>query len=302
LSFFDDAADRAAKRRKLLSEEVGANGGVVEVHPSEKKIETEAIPLQESSMFTGATKFEDDIEGRPEEISVDNEEIFKSMPVENFGSAMLRGMGWAPGKPVGGTVKAVIEPYIPVTRGGRMGIGAFKALEEVEEADKSEKEKKERRRRREEEQQREGASSSSSSSSSSASSSSSTTAPTLWVGEGIRVRVVDETSQLDSGKRYGEKGVVNDVLPDGDNGVSCTLVMDSDGATVTGAKGIWLSTALPKKGGRVRIVGGHVKRDSVGVLLKRDKKKQVATVQLDDAADGTTLSVAYDDVSELVFE
>jgi hypothetical protein len=63
-----------------------------------------------------------------------------------------------------------------------------------------------------------------------------------------------------------------------------------------------LSTALPKKGGRVKIVGGTIQIGRMGVLLKRDKKKQIASVQLDDTADGTTLSVAYDDVSELVFE
>ena len=38
------------------------------------------------------------------------------------------------------------------------------------------------------------------------------------------------------------------------------------------------------------------------ILLDRDHNIVEQIFQLDDTADGTTLSVAYDDVSELVFE
>jgi len=49
------------------------------------------------------------------------------------------------------------------------------------------------------------------------------------------------------------------------------------------------------------IVQGN-KRGSVGVLLKRNKKKEEATVQLDDANDGTTTIFCYDDLSEICIE
>jgi hypothetical protein len=287
LSFFAAAAERSAKRRKLLSEELHENGGIVQVDDGrdKKKVEINAIPLQESSLFSGATKFEDDIADRPEALSVDDEMVFKAMPVEAFGMAMLRGMGWAPGKPVGGTVQAIVAPYVPETRGGRMGIGAIKALEEAEQQEEGKKKKKKK--------------TTEATVSTMPTTSLSGAASDRWLCSGIRVRIVDETMQLDGGRRYGQKGVVNDVSPAEDGGVECTLVMDSDGVTVAGAHGLWLSTALPKKGGRVRVVDGD-RRGNTGVLLKRDKKRQQATIQFDNVSSGATSVLSYDQVSELV--
>ena len=117
--------------------------------------------------------------------------------------------------------------------------------------------------------------------------------------------MIDDTPRLEGGARYGEKGVVNDILPDeeevGGSGVVCTLVMAVGNSTVSGVKEKWLSTALPKKGGRIMVVKGQ-NRGSVGVLLKRDKKRERATVQLDEGQDGETLVVGYDDVSEICVE
>ena len=306
LSFFDDAAARAAKRRKLLSEEVNATGTLeLNGNKTETVVEIEAIPLQESSMFTGATKYMDDIADRPEEVSVQDEQVFKSMPVEAFGMAMLRGMGWTPGGTVGGTVKAVVEPYVPETRGGRMGIGAIKAMEEDEDEEEIERRKKQKQQDRDTARAARAAAeaataaSSSSASGAGAAASSSTLS---WLCTGIRVRVVDETTRLGGGAWYGQKGVVDDILPD-NAGLMCTLIMGSGGGkkTLSNVKEAWLSTALPKKGGRIMVVKGQ-QRGSVGVLLKRDKKREQATVQLDTTKDGTTTVVGYDDLSEICVE
>ena len=298
LSFFDDAAARAAKRRKLLSEEVGENG-TIDLNASNKTIEIEAIPLQASQLFTGAAKFSEDIDHRPEQISVTDTNVFKKMPVEAFGLAMLRGMGWSKSTPeVGGSVRDVVEPYVPDGRGGRMGIGAMEAME-AEEEDKDQKKNKNKKKNNQQEQSKKNSSSSSSSTSSSSSSSSSVGVDDGgWLCAGIRVRIVAETTQLDNGNRYGEKGVVNDVLPSMNGGVECVLIM-SDSVTIANVQSGWLSTALPKKGGKIKIVMGKFK-GICGVLLKRDKKKELATVQLDSAKDGETIKVGYDSLSELV--
>ena len=140
---------------------------------------------------------------------------------------------------------------------------------------------------------------SSSASGAGAASSSTSSSTSSWLCTGIRVRVVDETTRLDGGAWYGQKGVVDDILPD-NAGIMCTLIMGSGGGkkTLSNVKEAWLSTALPKKGGRIMIVKGQ-QRGNVGVLLKRDKKREQATVQLDTTKDGTTTVLGYDDLSEI---
>jgi G patch domain and KOW motifs-containing protein len=76
----------------------------------------------------------------PEAVDTKNSEIFAEMPVEDFGMAMLRGMGWNPKQNKnehgisnnnsnddgsGGP-----DPFIPKARAGRLGLGAV-SLEEI---------------------------------------------------------------------------------------------------------------------------------------------------------------------------
>lgn len=44
------------------------------------------------------TRFKYDVESRPDEA---DEEAYEQVPIEEFGKAMLRGMGWESGKPIG---------------------------------------------------------------------------------------------------------------------------------------------------------------------------------------------------------
>lgn len=110
----------------------------------------------------------------------------------------------------------------------------------------------------------------------------------LWLYPGIRVRVVAKRGRL--GRYYKEKGVVQDV-PDPAEAV----VMLGDGKMLDGVPIRSLETALPKAGGRVRVVLGPHK-GMRGVLLDRSSKTGVATVHLDENIEAVRLSL--DDVAE----
>ncbi len=75
----------------------------------------------------------------PDDVDTEDKEIFEEMPVEDFGMAMLRGMGWNPKKKVntsnGKNGKKNTnndyedddgpDPFIPKARAGRLGLGAI---------------------------------------------------------------------------------------------------------------------------------------------------------------------------------
>jgi G patch domain/KOW motif-containing protein len=66
-------------------------------------------------------KFRFDVESRPEETTAS---AYDRVPVEKFGEAMLRGMLWKPGDPIGNTNKAVVKPVEFIPRHHRLGLGA----------------------------------------------------------------------------------------------------------------------------------------------------------------------------------
>ena len=65
--------------------------------------------------------FREDVQDLPEQASLDD---YESMPIEDFGAAMLRGMGWEEGKPVGRNSKGLVAAVEFVPRAGRLGLGA----------------------------------------------------------------------------------------------------------------------------------------------------------------------------------
>jgi len=67
-------------------------------------------------------RFKADVQCRPDEST---QAEYENVPVEEFGTALLRGMGWAPGGPIGLTNPKVVEPIEFLTRPGyRTGLGA----------------------------------------------------------------------------------------------------------------------------------------------------------------------------------
>lgn len=71
--------------------------------------------------------FKEDMEDLPDQASMDE---YESMPIEDFGKAMLRGMGWEEGKAVGRMHKGMVEAVEFIPRAGRLGLGAQPSVKE----------------------------------------------------------------------------------------------------------------------------------------------------------------------------
>lgn len=75
--------------------------------------------------YDETTSFRADVEARPEPATLDQ---YNAIPVEEFGAALLRGMGWKDGQSIGrgnyGSTANPIRPRIPERRPGFLGIGA----------------------------------------------------------------------------------------------------------------------------------------------------------------------------------
>jgi len=62
-----------------------------------------------------------DVLRRPESATLED---YERVPVEQFGEALLRGMGWKPGQPASRTRQGPIQPYLPQQRPALLGLGA----------------------------------------------------------------------------------------------------------------------------------------------------------------------------------
>ncbi|THH10806.1 hypothetical protein EW145_g1066, partial [Phellinidium pouzarii] len=82
-----------------------------------------------------AEAFRHDVVTRPEQASLED---YTRVPVEQFGIALLRGMGWKPGQAASRKRTGPVEPYLPAARPALLGIGA-KEREAVDDGSKSKK-------------------------------------------------------------------------------------------------------------------------------------------------------------------
>lgn len=78
--------------------------------------------------YDETSSFRADVSARPEPATLDQ---YNAIPVEEFGAALLRGMGWKDGQPVGrgnystsATANRATAPRVPERRPGFLGIGA----------------------------------------------------------------------------------------------------------------------------------------------------------------------------------
>lgn len=62
-----------------------------------------------------------DVVNRPDVATLED---YDRVPVEQFGAALLRGMGWKPGQAASRTRTGPVEPYLPASRPALLGIGA----------------------------------------------------------------------------------------------------------------------------------------------------------------------------------
>jgi len=108
----------------------------------------DAIPILKQNAVPGTEnlkseteKFRHDIQFRPEESTLED---YERIPIEEFGAAMLRGMGWEKGKAVGrnrNKNNAMVEPIEFIPRPSLLGLGAQPVPIDFEEMKKKRKRK-----------------------------------------------------------------------------------------------------------------------------------------------------------------
>lgn len=112
-----------------------------------------------------------------------------------------------------------------------------------------------------------------------------------WLARDIRVRIIDKRAYGE--KLYLQKACVVDVVSPS----VCDIQIDNGGRIIQEVKQEHLETALPKRGGRVLVVGGK-HQGQVGKLQERDSDKGVGLVQMEDNYE--VLSIDLDNLAEFV--
>ncbi|KAM5438261.1 DNA primase large subunit Spp2 [Microsporum ferrugineum] len=100
-----------------------SKGEQAESKRSDLVITTRPKDRNSSSAYDETKSFRRDIESRPAPASLS---AYNAVPVEEFGAALLRGMGWKEGQPVGrgNYGNTPITPRVPERRAGYLGVGA----------------------------------------------------------------------------------------------------------------------------------------------------------------------------------
>ncbi|XP_008060933.1 G patch domain and KOW motifs-containing protein [Carlito syrichta] len=81
---------------------------------------TLAIPMIQK----GCTPNREGADSEPRPETVPEEANYEAVPVEDYGMAMLRGMGWKPGEGIGRTFNQVVKPRVNSLRPKGLGLGA----------------------------------------------------------------------------------------------------------------------------------------------------------------------------------
>ncbi|KXN87345.1 Pre-mRNA-splicing factor spp2 [Leucoagaricus sp. SymC.cos] len=103
-----ELSEDESARRAILAE---ASGTVAE----EPSIDAIPTPISEEDAY------KQDVEELPDTASLED---YARVPVEQFGAAMLRGMGWREGTAASKNGKGPVQPYLPAARPALLGIGA----------------------------------------------------------------------------------------------------------------------------------------------------------------------------------
>jgi hypothetical protein len=231
---------------------------------------------------------------RPDVASLDD---YANRPVDGFGEALLRGMGWSEGKPIGLNNKGLVEPIEFKKRPGeRLGLGAKpmatpdfnvkrknrdETLAEAQDTlrgrgERSERSRDERsrdersrdERSRDERKERQ------------------------WIAANLSVRVVSKSFY--DGKYFKEKGIVLDVPQP----CIAKLRMPS-GRVLDNVPQRYLETVIPVVGANVLIVGPTSTAphyNQAGVLMAKDMEKQRGGVMIDDEI----VSFSLDDICHVL--
>ncbi|KAL5529718.1 hypothetical protein ACEPAG_5703 [Sanghuangporus baumii] len=114
-------------------------------HDADSELSISAIPVNGNDWTRPADEtdaYRKDVVTRPDPATLDD---YERVPVEQFGAALLRGMGWKPGQAASRTRTGPVEPYLPAARPALLGIGA-KEREAVDDGSKSKKSARPERR------------------------------------------------------------------------------------------------------------------------------------------------------------
>lgn len=123
--------------RALMANALGEN--------DDNEVTIDTIPSGSNNWTRPADEtdaFRQDVITRPDEASLDD---YDRVPVEQFGAALMRGMGWKPGEAASRTRKGPVEPYLPASRPALLGIGA-KEREALDDGSKMKKSTRPERR------------------------------------------------------------------------------------------------------------------------------------------------------------
>ena len=120
-------------------------------------------------------------------------------------------------------------------------------------------------------------------------------APTGWVRQGIRVKIISK--KVGDGKYYLQKGTVVDVYFSSSSSSSskfASVRMDAFDNCVQEVKEKYMETVLPSEGGSCVILTGEF-AGSAAILIEKNKKKNTVCVQLVDDMD--IITVGMDDIA-----
>jgi hypothetical protein len=217
-------------------------------------------------------KLRRDLEFLPPQASL---EAYEVVPVEVFGEALLRGMGWHEGRGLGRTGAGDVVPKETVRRPHRLGLGASAAAASVAPLPKDKKQ-----------------SITNPPPTTLATTSNTTHSHSAWLTLHIRVKFIDKRAH--NGTLYLRKGVVVEVK----SPTICDVYFKDLGKVVHDIDESMLETAVPSsKDTPILVVAGAYKGRK-GRLLDRDSSKDTARVQL--LSDMSIHTLALDDVAEYI--
>eukprot|EP00049_Salpingoeca_infusionum_P019611 m.362684 g.362684 ORF g.362684 m.362684 type:complete len:331 (+) comp20750_c0_seq1:133-1125(+) len=288
-------AEQGAKRRGLMTKKEYI-GDANDLKKKQKQPEEElVIAVGANQMGETVTEAEDA-----------TDDAYASVPVEAFGAALLRGMGWKTGEAIGLTNKGIVEPIIAKARPKGLGLGAIRQdlkgtqeasaapLTSTSAADSSRRDGGGQRASEQRSEQKRSSRDSRPPAVSAASSSSSKRSKytservKVWLRPDIRVRIVSKSYK--DGRYYKHKVRVADV-PSADD-VVCT---DDRGRMLDGLKQRQLETVIPKEmNSTVMIVSGKYSGTRAKLIAKDDRKEK-ATVLIEETI---AEELSFDDVCE----
>eukprot|EP00118_Oscarella_pearsei_P000570 m.5273 g.5273 ORF g.5273 m.5273 type:complete len:455 (+) comp12698_c0_seq2:127-1491(+) len=114
----------AARLKQLKTGEAVKQEGTAEDKMAAEAILRDLESLADSRLGrsdNSGDEFAVDVASRPAESTLDD---YDEMPVSQFGAALMRGMGWSEGAPIGLTNKEIVKPIEYVARQPGQGLGA----------------------------------------------------------------------------------------------------------------------------------------------------------------------------------